>query len=643
MTISSAVPSPAQPAWIARYARKITTAAAAMSRIERGRRLFIGSGCAKPATLVDALADHAGHLADNPVIHILTLGTAPYVDPRYTESFRHNAFFVGPNVRAAISEGRADYTPIFLSEIPNLFRSGKLPIDVALISVSPPDEHGFCSYGVSVDVVKSATESARIVVAEVNERMPRALGDSFIHVNQINALVPANYPLPELKHDAPDHIARRIGEHIADLIEDGSTMQMGIGSIPDALLAFLKDKKDLGIHTEMFSEGVIELVEKGVINGRRKTMHPGKIVASFIMGSQRLYDFVDNNPMIEFRPTEYTNDPFLVAQNDRMVAINSALQVDLTGQVCADSLGTYFYSGIGGQVDFIRGASRSRGGKPIIALPSTARDGKVSRISTILTPGAGVVTSRGDVHYVVTEWGAADLHGKCIRDRALALIHIAHPDFREELMRDAHERHWVSSTQTAVLKAGSEDLEDYVSKYKLPDGHSVDVRPIHPTDQELEREMFYAFSEQTVYHRFFAPLKRIGQERIEQFTCIDYSTQMALVAIQHEGAADHMLGVGRYVLNPATNTAEVAFAVRDGYHRMGLGRYLFDQLKEIARQRGIKTILAAVLPDNGPMLQLFHQCATGPVSSRLEDGVYVLTFDLQTSDATAAETELTTA
>ena len=430
--------------WESLYRERLTSPAGAIANIHSEQRVFIGSNCAEPQTLVDALTAYGEHLSGTEIVHILTLGHAPYSEARFEKQFHHNAFFIGANVREAVNACRADYTPIFLSEIPALFQNGQLPLDVAMIMVSPPDAHGYCSLGVSVDVVKAAVAHAGLVIAEVNPNMPRTLGDSFLHISEIDVFVKSNYPLLELPPPAQTEVTRRIGQHIAELIEDGSTLQMGIGAIPDAVLSFLGDKHDLGIHTEMFSDGILPLVDGGVITGRRKTLYPGKIVSSFCMGTRALYDFVDNNPSIEFHPTEVVNDPFIIAQNEKMIAINAAIEVDMTGQVCADSIGERFYSGIGGQVDFLRGAARSRGGKPIIALPSTAalRDGKMlSRIVSNLKPGAGVVTSRGDVHYVVTEWGVASLHGKSIRERAQSLIAIAHPDFRDALQAAAQERH----------------------------------------------------------------------------------------------------------------------------------------------------------------------------------------------------------
>src|SRR6266700_365935 len=397
------------------------TADQALGHLRSGMRVFIGSGCAAPQRLVGALVKRGQELFDVEIIHILTLAGAPYARRELLANFRHNAFFIGPNVRDAVNQGVADYTPIFLSEIPALFRQKHIHLDVALVQVSPPDPHGFCSFGVSVDVVKAAVESADFVVAEVNPSMPRTLGYSFVHVSGLHALVESDLPLLEHSPGPISAEARKIGEFIASLVEDGATLQTGIGEIPGAVLAALTDKKDLGIHTEMFTEAVIPLIEKGVLNCRRKTLLPGKIVASFCFGQRELYDYIHNNPQFEFRPTEFTNDPFQIARNHRMVAISSAIEVDLTGQVCADSIGGKFYSGFGGQVDFIRGAARRDGGEPIIALPSTTKDGSISRIVPWLKTGAGVVTSRADVHYVVTEYGVAPLHGKTVRERAIAL------------------------------------------------------------------------------------------------------------------------------------------------------------------------------------------------------------------------------
>ena len=389
------------------YQRKITDAGTAVQAIQSANRVYLGGGAGVPITLIGALTERAPDLHDIELTHILTFADAPYTDPIFQDNIRVNALFIGPNVRKAIHDRRADFTPVFLSEIPDLFRDGILPIDVALIAVSPPDEHGFCSFGVEVGTTKPAAESARIVIAEVNRQMPRTLGDCFIHISRLTHIVEVDYPLPIAPQggSSPQHL--EIGRHIAQIIPDGATIQMGIGSIPDAVLQSLGNHKDIGIHTELFSDGVIELVERGVINCSRKTFHPGKIIAGFLFGTQNLYDFVDNNPMIELHPTDYVNDPFNIARNENMVAINSAVQIDLTGQVCADSIGSRLYSGVGGQVDFIRGAARAKGGLPIIAALSTAQNGTVSRIVPQLYEGAGVTTTRNDVHVVATEYGIA--------------------------------------------------------------------------------------------------------------------------------------------------------------------------------------------------------------------------------------------
>jgi acyl-CoA hydrolase len=386
---------------------------------------------------------HGTHLEGNEVVHLMTLGSAPYVQPGLEGRFRHTAFFIGANVRPAVQEGRADFMPVFLSEIPQLIESGRVHIGAALIQVSPPDRLGFVSLGVSVDIVRAAVDTADLVLAEVNPNMPRTLGDSFLHVDRIAQLVPVDVPLPELAPQPLDDVFREIGRNVASLIPDGATLQMGIGKIPDATLAALTDRRDLGVHTEMLSDGVMHLVAAGVITGRRKSFLPGKLVTSFVMGTRRLYEWVHDNPQIEMRPSGFTNDPVQIAKNDQMVAINSALAVDLTGQVAADTVRGKFFSGIGGQVDFIRGAARSRGGRPVIALPATAKDGTVSRIQATFEEGTGVVTSRGDIHYVVTEYGIADLWGRSIRQRVEALIGIAHPDFRAGLLAAARQRCYV--------------------------------------------------------------------------------------------------------------------------------------------------------------------------------------------------------
>ncbi|MGA2504268.1 MAG: acetyl-CoA hydrolase/transferase C-terminal domain-containing protein [Anaerolineales bacterium] len=433
--------------WNSIYQSRVTTAETAVHAVESRNRIFMTGNVSVPQTLLAALVAYAPNLKDVQICQALSVGAADYVKPEMEGHLRVNAMFISANVRKAVQECRADFTPVLLSEFPLLFKNGILPVDVAFVHVSPPDEHGFCSLGVEVGLTKSPAESAKIIIAEVNDQMPRTLGDSFIHVSRLTHIVPVSYPIPEMPMaaDGTDPIVERLAGYVADLIPDGATMQMGIGAIPDAVLKYLFHKKDLGVHSELISDGVIDLVEAGVLTSARKTLHPGKIVLGFVLGSQRLYSWVNDNPLCEFRRTEYVNDPYIIAQNDNMVAINSAIEIDLTGQVCADSIGPKFFSGIGGQLDFVYGASRSKGGIPIIAMPSTnvMKDGTYnSKIVPTLKPGAGVVTGRNHVHYVVTEYGVADLYGKSIRQRVKALVGISHPDFRADLEKQANELNW---------------------------------------------------------------------------------------------------------------------------------------------------------------------------------------------------------
>ncbi len=433
--------------WNSIYQSRVTTAENAVQAVQSGNRIFMTGNVSVPQTLLAALVAYAANLKDVEICQALSVGPADYVKPEMEGHLRVNAMFISANVRKAVQECRADFTPVLLSEFPLLFKNGILPVDVAFIHVSPPDEHGFCSLGVEVGLTKSPAESAKIIVAEVNDQMPRTLGDSFIHVSRLTHIVPVSYPIPEMPMaaDGTDPIVERLAGYVADLIPDGATMQMGIGAIPDAVLKYLFHKKDLGVHSELISDGVIDLVEAGVLTSARKTLHPGKIVLGFVLGSQRLYSWVNDNPLCEFRRTEYVNDPFIIAQNDTMVAINSAIEIDLTGQVCADSIGPKFFSGIGGQLDFVYGASRSKGGIPIIAMPSTnvLKDGTTqSKIVSMLKQGAGVVTGRNHVHYVVTEYGVADLYGKSIRQRVKALVGVSHPDFRADLEKQANALNW---------------------------------------------------------------------------------------------------------------------------------------------------------------------------------------------------------
>jgi acyl-CoA hydrolase/N-acetylglutamate synthase-like GNAT family acetyltransferase len=599
----------------------VTSADKAVTHLMPGQRVFIGTGCGEPLELVRSLTERSKELPDTEIVHLLTFGEAPYAHEELTKFFRINSFFIAENVREIIQEGLGDYTPIFLSDIPGLFKSGQLPIDAALIQVTPPDHRGMCSLGVSVDIVRSATENASLVIAQVNPNMPRTLGRSEIHVYDLDWLVPSEEPILETSYGGETAETRQIAEYVAALVEDGSTVEVGIGRIPHSLLGFLKEKKDLGIHTEMITDGIIDLVESGVINGSKKTLDRGKIVTSFCLGTRKLYDYIDNNPIFSFQPTEYVNDPFIISQHHKMVAINVALEVDLTGQVCADSLGTKFFSGVGGQVDFNRGAARSHGGKAIIALPSRARKGTISRVVCHLSPGAGVVTTRADVHYVVTEYGAAYLHGKSVQERALALISIAHPDFRGELLRQAIEAKYLSADFADIegkIVVGPKELR---TTMLLAEGTQISLRPIHPTDEPRMRNLFYELSQQTLYYRFMSDLKRIPRKQIQDFVYIDHRKDIAMVATVPEAEGEKLIAIGRYYLDPTTNMAEVAFVVHDDWQRRGLGTFLFNHLVKIARRNGIRGFTAEVLSQNKAMQSVFDQsnCKT---QSHLEEGVY---------------------
>jgi len=606
-------------------ARKLCDAPEAVSRIRSGDRVYIGSNCAQPLTLCEAMVARAHELSGVEIVHLITFGPAPYADPALAQSFRHLAFFIGPNTRASVQGGHADYMPIFLSEIPNLFSSGQMPIDVAMVSVSPPDEHGFCSLGISIDVGLAACRNARIVIAEINENMPRTLGQGFLHLSDIDAVVMTKTPLLEHVDDAPDEVSRAIGRHVATLIDDGATLQTGIGSIPGAVLEALRDKNDLGVHTEMFGDAVVAAIQRGNITCRKKSLHPNKVVSTFCFGSHRLYRYLHDNPLFEFAPTEYVNDPNVIALNVSMIAINSAIEVDLTGQVVADSIGSKLYSGIGGQVDFIRGASRSIGGKPIIALPSTAKGGAFSRIVSRLRPGAGVVTSRGDVHYIVTEFGAAYLHGKCLRERALSLIRIAHPDFRDQLLEEAKELGLVPKEQPSVEHTFPEDM---VKTIQIASGETVILRPILPTDEQMLKKHFYSLSPETVHRRFNRMVRTLTNGAVRDLVNVDYRRHMAMVAVQRRGRGEKILATSRYYLDDTTNTAEIAFAVLDDWQGKGIGRALLTALIEHAARHRVGSFVAWVQPDNFPMLRLLQNCGV-PAEQKLVDGQYRVTMKLQ--------------
>jgi acyl-CoA hydrolase/RimJ/RimL family protein N-acetyltransferase len=603
--------------WLDTHRKRVVGAREAIAHIGPGRRILVGSGAAEPTTLVRALVEHGEHLADNEIVHLLTLGPAPYVRPEMAGRFRHTAFFIGSNVREAVQAGRADFMPVFLSEIPRLIRSRRCRVDVVLMQVTPPDRHGFVSLGVSVDVVRAAVDAAELVVAEVNPFMPRTFGDSLVHVSDIDWLLPVETPILERAAEPIDEVSLAIGKHVATLIPDGATLQTGIGALPHAVVGALRDRHDIGVHTEMLSDSILELVEAGVVTGKRKTLCPGKIVTSFVMGTRRLYDWVHDNPSVELRSSEFTNDPYVISQNDDMIAINSALAVDLTGQVAADTLDGQFFSGIGGQVDFIRGAARSRRGKPIIALPSTAKRGSVSRIQPFLEAGTGIVTSRGDVHFVVTEYGVADLFGRSVRERATALTEIAHPDYRAELLTHAKQRRYVLPDQRAPQH--TLPVEDCV--VQATSGERVRIRPIRMADEEALQDLFYRLSDTSIYQRFMSHKKRHPHEELMDLVDVDYESSAAVVAVRDGDESNELIAMARYDLDPATRLGDVAVVVLDAWQGKGIGTCVFRRLSEVAREREISGFTADVLVGNGRMLAIFNKSGL-KVETRLSGGVY---------------------
>jgi acyl-CoA hydrolase/RimJ/RimL family protein N-acetyltransferase len=623
--------------WSQKYKNKILTAPQAIKKIRRGSRIFLGTGCGVPYHLVQELANHANQMADNEIVHLLTLGDTPSADRKFQTQFRHNTFFVSSNIRDAVSEGRADYTPMMLSEIPGLFKQRRMPLDVAMIQISTPDRYGYSSLGISVDITKPAAESAEMVIAQVNDKMPITHGDSFIDIREIDYLVPFNEPLREFQGEEITETVDLIGSYVARLVENESTLELGIGALPQSVCNNLLDSgvRDLGIHTEMFSDSLIPLIDAGIVTNKKKSINRGKIIASFAMGSRKLYEYIDDNPFFQFHDTSYVNDPYIIGQNKKMIAINSALEVDLTGQVCADSLGPKFYSGIGGQVDFIRGAKRSPGGKAIICMPSTAVEGGVSRIVPRLSEGAGVVTTRGDVDIVITEYGLANLHGKTIRERVLSLIAIAHPDFRNDLLEAAKKMQYVFEDQVPFLVKGTYFASEYeVSEsFKGLDGPiDIQFRLIRPDDTDRIKELFYGLSEESIYFRFLTPLRSLRRQTLQDFYNVDQSRDISVVAVvksDEEGETERIIGAGRYVLNRSTNEAEFALLVADEYQNKGIGTFLLNHLMRIAKSKGVDAFIAYVHPQNQPMIRFIHK--TGKVvESKIapQDDEYVFRLKL---------------
>ncbi|GAB0057601.1 butyrate:acetyl-CoA coenzyme A-transferase [Candidatus Magnetaquicoccaceae bacterium FCR-1] len=597
------------PQWTSRYAKMITSAQEAVRHIKPGQRVFLATGAGVPRTLVRALIQERSRLADIEVILVFVAGEFPLAVKELSDTFTINTFFVADNVRPMVGAGLADHTPILMSDIPRLFSSNQLPIDVAMIQVTPPDLEGEVNLGVAVDVVRCATENASLVLAQVNTAMPRTHGDSNLSVWDLDLLIPAEDPLPEMHLPAPDEALERIGPQIAALVPDGATIQMGLGRSPQLAIRYLTGKKNLCIHTEMISDTVLELIAAGAILAPEGDGDHGQIVTSFALGSRKLYDAVHDAPIFSFRRTEYVNDVRNIARQQRMVAINGALQVDLTGQVCVDSLGTHFYSGIGGILDFNTGASNAVEGRSIIVLPATARKGRVSRIVDQLTPGAGVALNRGVVHYVVSEFGVAYLFGKTIQERAIALIGIAHPDHRARLLKRAVKLGFVRP------EIGDVDGQTWVggrelrTSMLLENGQLITFRSSRPTDWKPIKKMLYSLSEGTVYRRFMSHVKRFPFNRIKNFTFIDQRRDVVVVGVITDGKDEWVVSIGGYnVEGGGANRAEVAFLVRDEWQGQGIGTFMMRHLANMARNAGLSGLTAETLMDNRPMQAVLEKC-----------------------------------
>ncbi|MFW5635781.1 MAG: GNAT family N-acetyltransferase [Thermodesulfobacteriota bacterium] len=587
---------------------KVVSAETAISKIKRGSRVFVGTGCGEPQHLIKMMVQDL-NMQDIMVYQMLSSTFSQFIEEdSFLRRFSLKLFFISRALRKAASEGKLDYLPTYLSQIPTLFYSKRIGLDAALVQVSPPDKFGYCSLGVSVDITRSGMESAKIVIAQLNPRMPKTWGDSFVHIDEIDYVVPHEEPIVEsLSTRKQNEITRRIGHFVSEVVEDEATLQIGFGHLPNEILPYLDKKKELGIHTQVITDGLLPLLKKKVITNKKKTLIPGRVVASLVMGSQELYDFVDNNPMFYFRSSDYVNDPTVIARNDNLISISSALEVDLTGQVCSDSIGNKFYSGIGDQVDFLRGSAMSKGGFSIIALPSTAQNGRVSRIVPSLSEGAGVATTRADVDIVITEYGIAELQGKSIYQRVMELAQIAHPKFREELIEEAKKRRFIFADQ---LPPSTEDLiflEGYKTTRELKNGKTVLFRPLFPSDEFAYRNFFYSLQEKTIYYRFFYKMKIFSHEVLQkQYASVDYKRNMSIVGLVHRKRHKELIAIGSYAEAEAER-AEVAFVVREDYQGMGIASYLLEQLEVIARDNDYTGFLATTLRENSAMLHVFKK------------------------------------
>lgn len=615
------------------YPEKFASENEIFSHIRRGDHIFVASGCGEPQYLVQALIRYVESnpkaFFDAEIIHIYSLGLAPYAGAKYKANFRHNSFFVGNSTRDSINAGMADYTPISLSQLPALLASGAVRIDVALIQTSMPDEHHYLSLGVSVDVVKAATEKAKIVIAQINPNMPRIHGDGFIHIKDVDFIIPYDEPLLEVSKTQASDVIKTIGKNVARLVQDGDTIQVGWGGLPNAVMASLYNKKDLGVHTELLSDGLVYLIKTGVINNSRKTIDHGKTVAAFCMGTRETYDFLDNNPSIALRTLDYTNNQLIISRIENMVAINSTLEIDLGGQATSESIGGVFYSGIGGHQDFMRGALFSRNGKTILALKSTSRNDTISRIVPALKEQAGITLNRADTRYVVTEYGIAYLHGKNIRERAMSLIAIAHPKFRPWLIEEAKKRGLIFKDQAFIPgKRGEypDDLETYVS---TKTGVQIFIRSVKISDEELLKDFFYSLSDKSIERRFISSRKDMPHEILQNFVVIDYTKEVVLVVFRGDRDNPIIVGVGQYGIDENTHTAEVAFAVRDDQQNSGIGFELLKYLTYLAKRQGLLGFTADVLVENKPMLHVFEKGGFD-IKRKIDSGVYELSLKFKT-------------
>lgn len=597
------------------------------SHIHAGDKIFIGTGCGEPQYLVQAMVNFVSKnpkaFFDIELIHVWTVGAAPYMDEKFRDNFRIDSFFISEGTRNAINRGAADYTPISLSAVPGLFRREIISIDVALIQTSPPDKHGYMSLGISVDIVKAATQKASLILAQINSHMPRTQGDGFINIKDVDFIVPHDEPLLEYAEEVPGDIIKAIGKYVARIIEDESTLQVGYGIIPNAAVSYLGEKKHLGVHTELLSDGIIDLMQKGVIDNSKKSIDTGKTVASYCMGNCGTYEFLDENPTVSFRTIDYVNNPLNIAKNKLMTAINSAMEIDLTGQATAESLAGTFYFGIGGQADFMRGAALAPGGKSILALPSTAINDTISRIVPFLREGTGVTLTRGDVHYVVTEYGIAYLHGKNIRERAMDLIAIAHPKFRPWLIDEARKLSLIYKDQAFVPGANGIYPVALETFRTTRGGLHLLLRPVKIGDEPLMKDFFYALSNDSMYRRFMSARMDMPHERLQEFGIVDYSDRMMILAIVEGDSKETIAAIGQYEINDKMHTAEVALVVKDEYQNMGAGHDLLLYLTRLARRRGLLGFTAEVLVENKPMLNLFKSMGFDTDRSS-EDGVFEL-------------------